>query len=353
LREAGGPIDSSDAMLLPTMGVGSYASPSWLIAARERMRAGTFGAGDIEETFEDATRIAIADQVEAGLDVISDGELRRQRFVYEMFDRLRGLERVPPARRVGVPGYDMAPRFTAVTRVTAPQGLGMVGEFEALRRLAPGLPLKVALPGPLTFLGPIEPGVAYGADGVPLLLADLVAIVGAEVQALARSGAERIQLDEPTLARLPRELPLAAAVAAINGALANVPGHLAVHVCYGNNAGRPNAERSLGRLLPALRLLQCGQLVLEFANREMAEVECLRELADVFDVAAGVVDVKSFYVETPDDVAARIRRVLEFVPPARLAITADCGFSALPRWLARAKLHALVAGARLVRASLE
>jgi 5-methyltetrahydropteroyltriglutamate--homocysteine methyltransferase len=85
----------------------------------------------------------------------------------------------------------------------------------------------------------------------------------------------------------------------------------------------------------------------------MAEVECLRELADVCDIAAGVIDVKSFYVETPEDVAMRIRRVLEFVPSARLAITADCGFSALPRWLARAKLRALVAGARLVRASLE
>jgi 5-methyltetrahydropteroyltriglutamate--homocysteine methyltransferase len=340
-------------MLLPAMGVGSYASPSWLIAAREWMRAGTFGSQDVEETFEDATRIVIADQVEAGLDIISDGELRRQRFVYEMFDRLAGLERVPPARRVGVPGYDMAPHFTAVERLTAPGGLGVVAEFEALRRLAPGLLLKVALPGPITFLGPIEPGAAYGADGMARLLTDLVGIVGAEVRALARAGAERIQLDEPSLARLPHDLPLAAAVAAINGALADVPGRLAVHVCYGNNAGRPNAERGLARLLPALRTLQCGELVLEFANRQMAEVECLRELADVCDIAAGVVDVKSFYVETPEDVAARIRRVLEFVPSARLAVTADCGFSALPRWLARAKLRALVAGARLVRASLE
>jgi 5-methyltetrahydropteroyltriglutamate--homocysteine methyltransferase len=339
-------------VLLPTMGVGSYASPSWLVAARERIRAGEFGTHDVEETFEDATRMAIADQVEAGLDIISDGELRRQRFVYEMFGRLSGLERVAPVRRVGVAGYDMAPHFVAVAPVTAPGGLGVVAEFEALRRLAPGLTLKVALPGPVTFLGPIEPGSAYGADGLARLLADLVRIVNAELRALARAGADRIQLDEPSLARLPHDLPLAAAVAAINGALANVPGRLAVHVCYGNNAGRPFAERSLARLLPALRTLQCAELVLEFANRELAEVERLRELADVCDIAAGVVDVKSFYVETPEDVAARIRRVLEFVPSARLSVTADCGFSALPRWLARAKLRALVAGARLVRAEL-
>jgi 5-methyltetrahydropteroyltriglutamate--homocysteine methyltransferase len=340
-------------MLLPTMGVGSYASPSWLVAARERIRAGDFGAADIDETFEDATRIAIADQVEAGLDVISDGELRRQRFVYEMLDRLAGLERVPPARRVGVAGYDMAPHFRAVERVTAPGGLGVVAEFEALRRLAPGLVLKVALPGPVTFLGGLEPGEAYGASGEARLLADLVGLVNVELLALARAGAERIQLDEPSLANLPRELPLAAAVAAINGALADVPGRLAVHVCYGNNAGRPFAERGLARLLPALRTLQCAELVLEFANRQMAEVERLRELALVCDVAAGVVDVKSFHVETPEEVAARIRRVLDFVPVARLSVTADCGFSALPRWLARAKLRALVAGARLVRESLD
>lgn len=97
--------------LLPTMGVGSYASPAWLVAAREKIRHRSFGPQDVEEMLEDATRVAVADQLEAGLDIISDGEMRRQRFVYEMFDRLGGLERVPPRRHVGVPGYDMAPHF--------------------------------------------------------------------------------------------------------------------------------------------------------------------------------------------------------------------------------------------------
>src|SRR3990172_12796236 len=115
--------------LLPTMGVGSSASPSWLVAAREKIRDRTFGPRDIEETLEDATRVAVADQIDAGLDVLSDGEMRRQRFVYEMFDRLNGLERVPPARRVGVPGYDMAPHFRAVERVTSPQAHGVVTPF--------------------------------------------------------------------------------------------------------------------------------------------------------------------------------------------------------------------------------
>jgi 5-methyltetrahydropteroyltriglutamate--homocysteine methyltransferase len=334
------------------MGVGSYASPGWLVATREKIRDGTFGPRDVEETLEDAVRVAVADQLEAGLDVICDGEMRRQRFVYEMFDRLSGLERVRPARRVGAPGYDMAPHFTAVGRVAAPGGLGLVADLELLHRLAPDRQLKVALPGPVTFAGPIEPGGAYGPRGTARLLDDLVAIVHAELQALARAGADYVQLDEPGLARLPDGVTLEEAVEAINRTLRGVPGRLAVHVCYGNNAGRPFAERGLARLLPALRALGCHQLVLEFANREMAEVERLTELADTHEIAAGVVDVKSFYEETAGDVAGRIRRVLRHVPAARLSVTADCGFSALPRWLARVKMRALVEGARTVRASL-
>src|SRR3990172_12481671 len=97
--------------LLPTMGVGSSASPSWLVAAREKIRDRTFGPRDIEETLEDATRVAVGDPIDAGLDVLSDGEMRRQRFVYEMFDRLGGLQRVAPRRRGGGPGYDMAPHL--------------------------------------------------------------------------------------------------------------------------------------------------------------------------------------------------------------------------------------------------
>ena len=338
--------------VLPTMGAGSYASPGWLVAARERIRDGSFGVQDAEETIEDATRIVIADQLEAGLDIISDGELRRQRFVYEMFDRLQGVTRVPPTRRVGVAGYDTAPHFSASERVTAPEGLGVVAEYVTLRRLAPTARLKVALPGPVTMAGPIEPGEAYGPTGAARLLDDLVGLVRAEVLALGRAGADYIQLDEPSLTQLPHGLLARFAVAAVNRTLEGVPGRVAVHVCFGNNAGRPNAERSLARLLPTLRGLACQQLVLEFANRQMAELERLRELADRYEIAAGVVDVKSFYLETPEDVAARIRQVLAVVPAPRLTVTSDCGFSALPRWLARAKLRALVNGARIVRASL-
>ncbi len=333
---------------LPTMGVGSYAAPGWFVAARRLMREGALGAADVDELMEDATRIVVADQIEAGVDVVTDGELGRQRFVFEMYDRIRGLERIAPARRLGVPGYDMAPHFTAVAPLTAPEGLGVVEEYLTLKRLAPGRVLKVALPGPLTFAAAVE----SGERTAPEIVDDMVALVGAELSGLAAAGADYVQIDEPSLPAPPHGLGLDEAAALVNRVLAGRPGRRAVHVCFGNNAGRPFADRRLDRLMSAMERLDCDQLVLEFANREMAEVELLGRLAARFDVAAGVVDVKSFHLETAEDVARRIRRCLEHAPVERLAVTADCGFSALPRGLARAKMQAMVAGARLVRAEL-
>ena len=132
---------------LATMGVGSYATPGWMFPFRKAIHDGSAGADDIDEAFDDATRVVVADQIEAGVDILSDGELRRQRFVYEMYDRLQGIERIRPGRRLGVPGYDMAPSFTAQSRVSAPDGLGLVAECRALQKIAPGYRLKMALPG--------------------------------------------------------------------------------------------------------------------------------------------------------------------------------------------------------------
>lgn len=334
--------------ILPTMGVGSYASPGWLIVGRQKIRDNTLGPADIDELLEDATRIAIADQVEAGLDIISDGELRRQRFVYEMYDRLAGLTRVPPRRRVGVPGYDMAPHFRAEEPITAPKGLGVVTEFRQLKALAPDRPLKVTLPGPLTFAGAID----AGARSVEQILEDLIRLVHTELMALAAAGATFLQLDEPSFPAPPYGMSLDDAVGIINRTIAQVPGQVAVHVCFGNNAGRPTRDRRMGRLFPAIERLDCKQLVMEFANREMADIELMAALARKFQVFCGVVDVKSFYRETPEDVARRAEQCLKHMPADRLGLTADCGFSALPRFLARDKLRALVAGAKLVRGKL-
>ena len=334
--------------ILPTMGVGSYASPGWFIAARRLMRDGGLGSQDIEEMLEDATRIVVADQADAGIDIFTDGEFRRQRFVFEMYDRIDGIDRVPPARRLGVPGYDMAPTFLAVDTLSAPNGFGIVEDYLALRRLVPGSPTKIALPGPLTFAHAID----AGARDVSTVIEEIVDLVRSEVAALATAGADYIQLDEPSLPHPPYGLSLTDAAEIINRVLADIPARFAVHICFGNNAGRPFADRRFDRLVDAASRLACAQLVLEFANREMSEVEVLADLSERFDIAAGVIDVKNFYLETADDVARRLDQCLAHVAAEKLTVTADCGFSALPRYLARDKMRAMVAGAILVRGRL-
>ncbi|MEQ9643829.1 MAG: methionine synthase [Alphaproteobacteria bacterium] len=327
--------------LLATMTVGSAATPGWMHVFRDRLRDRGAGPADIDEAFDDATRLAIADQIEAGMDVIVDGELRRLRFVYEMYDRLTGLDRIPPGRRLGVPGYDRAPQFQAAGPIGAPDGLGVVPELARLKAQVPDRPIKVALPGPLTF--------ANNIGGGPEVLEQVTAIVAAEVAGLAAIGADIIQLDEPGLTH-----PRAGGfpddgVPAMNAALAPAGAAAALHVCFGNNASRPMAKRDLAPLLPAMSRLDCDLLMLEFANREMAEIEILAALPERMRFAVGVVDVKNFYVETAEDVAARLRRALEHCPAERLYGTMDCGLSAIPRWLAVEKMRALVAGTRLVR----
>ncbi len=330
------------------MGVGSLAVPGWLSYLRRQMREDVFGPADIAELMEDALRIAVADQLDAGLDILSDGEVRRQRFVFGMHDRLTGLKRLEPQRRLGVQGYDQVPQFEVTGAVEAPKGLGIVEDYLWLRQAAPGRALKIAVPGPLTFASMIHRAKRSDES----VLDDLVRIVRREVERLLQAGCRRIQIDEPGLAHPTHDLSLVAAAQMLNRCMEGTSARFGVHICFGNNGGRPVSNRSLERLLPAIDALIANELVLEFANREMAEIEVLGQLAGRFHIAAGVVDVKSFYVETGEDVARRLEKVLHHVPVEKLSATADCGFSALPRAVAREKMRALVAGAGMVRGGL-
>ena len=334
--------------LLPTMGVGSLAVPGWLSFLRRQMRDGAFGPADVDELMEDALRVAVLDQLDAGLDILSDGEVRRQRFVFGMHDRLSGLKRLEPQRKLGVQGYDQVPQFEVTGSVEAPRGLGIVEDYLWLRQAAPGRALKIAVPGPLTFASMIH----HARRSDESVLDDLVRIVRREVERLLQAGCRRIQIDEPGLAHPSHGLSLVAGAQMLNRCMEGTSARFGVHICFGNSAGRPVSNRSLERLMPAIDSLIANELVLEFANREMAEIEVLGQLSQKFHIAAGVVDVKSFYVETGEDVARRLTRVLHYVPIEKLSATADCGFSALPRAVAREKMRALVAGAGLVRGGL-
>lgn len=334
---------------LPTSVVGSHALPGWLVLGREAQAAGRLGPADLRELVEDATRITIADQLEAGIDLIANGEMARENFTLGFFGRLAGLRALPPPRRLGAPSYDTHPPYTVVDRLGAPDGLGLVDEWRMTRRLT-DRPLRATCPGPYTLAIPLRHAGGPYRDRATLL-ADLAALVNAELRALADAGATFIQVDEPNFVMLrggdPREC-----VALFNRTVEGVRAKIALHVCFGNLHGRPfAAPREYRTLLPALRDARCDQLVLEFANREMAELELVKDAGER-EVAVGVVDVKAHRVETADEVAARLRLALRHVAAERLWVVPDCGFWATPRAVAVGKLRAMVAGARLVRREL-
>lgn len=344
-------LNGTDLGLLPTMGVGSYASPSWLLAARRVLRAGDAGPADMEEAVQDAIKIAVWDQEEAGLDILTDGEIRRQRFLWNVVEKLSGLKLIPAQRKLGVTSYDSAPRFETVERVSAPGGFGLVEEYNYVRTLTEK-PVKVCCPGPLTICLPITPKGGYaGGDYMPLLY-DLAELVNRELKQLVAAGATFIQVDEPSAAGRTPYLPVEEAVALFNQTVEGVNAKIALHICFGNNQGRPAMKRTYKPLFPGILEAKADQFALEYANREMAELELWSQYGGDRELAAGVVDVKSMYLETPEDVAERIRTVLQHVKPEKLYLTCDCGFSASSRGLARAKLHALTGGAKIVRKEL-
>jgi 5-methyltetrahydropteroyltriglutamate--homocysteine methyltransferase len=340
----------SHAELLTSV-VGSHAHPGWFVAGIAAAERGEFGPADLAELLDDAVDLAIHDQERAGIDVISDGEMRRAGFfTAEFYRHLTGVRALPPDRRLGLGAHDGLHRFAVDEAIAAPNGLGVVGEFLAARTRTTR-PLKVTLPGPYTLSGRLAygPGQVYVSRIVAAEA--FVPIVAAEIRALVVAGATTIQVDEPSPAIHP-DAP-ADFVALFNAAIAPAVGRarLGAHLCFGNFLGRPLAPRSYRPILPAMLGFDVDELVLEFANREMSEIGILREIADAGkDVAGGVVDVKNSHVESAGEVAVRIDTILAAgVPADRLCLVPDCGFSQTARHLATAKLAALVAGRDLVR----
>lgn len=340
---------STSLPMLPTSVVGSYARPGWLCSGLEAAERGEFGPADLQEMLDDAVDLALRDQEEAGIDIVTDGEMRRAGFfTAEFYSHLTGLQPLKPDRQQGPSGHDQHHRFEVLEAIAAPGGLGIVAEYQHARQRT-ALPLKVTLPGPFTLAGRLMPGEIY-PDRVSAAWA-FVPIINAELKALVAAGATFIQIDEPSPAIRP-ENPVDF-VGLFNAAVEDVDGHLAAHLCFGNFAGRPLGKRQYTPILDQMMQFRVQQLVLEFANREMAELRLLNDIATERDVAVGIIDVKSYYIETPEDVAWRIQKVLEHVAAERLTIVPDCGFSQTARWASRAKLQAMVDGTRFVRRTMK
>ena len=335
--------------ILPTSVIGSHAYPSWMWTALEAVDAGKYGVTDKQELFDDAVNIAILDQERAGIDIISDGEMRRWYFVQSFYRRMGGLERLEPLRKVGLYSYDSVPRYRPTGRVTIPKGLGIVEEFEYLKKHT-ARRVKATCPGPVTLSIHIRiKDKEFYRDRTELYW-EFVPVINAELKALVEAGADLIQIDEPSAAIVTGELT--EYIKLFNAVVEGVKAKIAYHVCFGNLSSRPRGKREYAWMLPQLLEAKCEQLVLEFANREMKEVELLKEIAADREVGAGVIDVKSFYLEPPGDVAQRILQVLKYVPAEKLTLVPDCGFFQLPRWVTALKLNALAQGTKLVREEL-
>ena len=332
--------------------VGSYPFPGWVEACAADLER--FGPDDLAEIADDAVTVAVAEQLRAGLDVITDGEQGRFDFNLSFYTFLSGIElETAPRRRWGPPAHDQRSRHRIAGEIAAPAGLGVVAEFERLRRLAPPGPrLKVSVPGPYTLAGRLEPNADY-PDRYAVTEA-LVPVVRNELVRLIEAGCEIVTVDEPSMSCYAYREDTARLVEVFNRTVAPVAGrcYLGTHLCFGNYKGRAVAPRSYAPMFPAFLDLAVDEIHLEMASREFAEVELVEPIAERHDVGVGVVDVKSYYVETPEDVEERIRRCLQYVPPEQLSVAPDCGLSQTARWAARRKLESMVEGAKRVRESL-
>lgn len=335
--------------VLPATVIGSWAFPGWYaqFCADVAERPERFGAHDRDEAALDAVRLAVQDQANAGVDILTDGEMQRVDFNLGFYDHLEGVQRLPPARLLGAPAHDQRSRYVCVDALSAPHGLGVVAEYRRLRSVT-HLPCKVPVSGPFTLAGCLQGGKVY-KDRLEICEA-LVPIVNQELRDLVAAGVDFLQLDEPSFACHPDRPELFLDL--IARTVAGVNAKVSLHMCFGNYRARAVGWRSYSPLFPHLAQAKVDQLALEFASREMAEIELLKSIPAPMEVAVGLVDVKNTWIEPPELVAARLRTTLLYIDAERVHVTPDCGFSQTARHVAVRKLAAMVEGTRLVRKEL-
>ena len=339
----------SELPLLPATVIGSWSFPGWYAHFCDAASKfpDKFGSVDRHEVVRDAVRLAVDDQLRAGADLISDGEMQRVDFNLGFYDYLTGLRPLAPTRLWGPPAHDQRNRYVCVGELAAPNGLGCVQEYQQLRTITDA-PVKVCVPGPYTLAGCIKGGEVY--HNRQAIAEALLPIVNRELKALAAAGAKYVQLDEPSFACHPGRPDLFLDM--VGATVSDVNAHISMHLCFGNFRARAVGHRSYRPLFPHVAKAPVHQLCLEFASREMAEIELAAEIKPPLTLAVGLIDVKNTWVEPPELVAERLRQVLKYIEPERVAVTPDCGFSQTARHLARHKLESMVEGVTTVRKEL-
>ena len=340
-------------MLFPTTLVGSYPQPEWLIdraklAGRFPPRVRARELWRVPEQWlaqaqDDATIVAIRAQEQAGLDIVTDGEIRRESYSNRFATALEGVDVDNPGTALDRSGHP-----NPVPRVVGPirrKHAVQVDDLLFLKRHTTCL-AKVTVPGPFTMAQQAQ--IEYYDGSRELAALDYAAAVNEEIRDLFAHGADIVQLDEPYMQARPEEAR-AYGLKALNRALEGVSGTVAVHICFGYAAiihQRPSGYS----FLPELAGCHCAQVSIETAQSNL-DCAVLAKLAGK-KILLGVLDLSSMTPETPEQVAARIRRALPYVDAKNIVVAPDCGMKYLPRDVADAKLRAMVEGARIVRHEL-
>jgi 5-methyltetrahydropteroyltriglutamate--homocysteine methyltransferase len=339
--------------LLPTTLVGSYPQPDWLIDRRRlaeivppRARASELWRVDppwLEQAQDDATLLAIRDQERAGIDIITDGEMRRESYSNRFATALEGMDSDHPAQ---------IPARTAGKIQIVPRVVGKLRRRQAVQvrdvaflRAHTDRQIRITIPGPFTMTQQLSD--EYYKDETAVAI-DCAVALNEEIRELFAAGADVVQLDEPFLEAYP-DKARAFGVAAINRAIEGVGGVTAVHLCFGYGAMVKNKPSGYS-FLPELKATTIDQVSIETAQSKL-DCAILAKLPNK-QIILGVIDLQDPTVETPATVAERIRRALPYVSPDRLIVAPDCGLKYLPRDVAFAKLKAMVEGAAIVRGEL-
>ncbi len=338
--------------LLPTTLVGSYVQPDWLIDRQKlagrfppRVRARELwrvAPEWLDQAQDDATLLAIHDQERAGLDILTDGEMRRESYSNRFATALEGVDIDNPGTALDRSGHpNPVPRVTGKIRRKHPVE---VRDVQFLRANTTHK-IKITVPGPFTMSQQAQNDY-YSSEEE--LAQDYAAAVNEEIKDLFAAGADVVQIDEPYMQARHQKARLYA-ISALNRALQGVTGTTAVHLCFGYAA--IIHERPAGySFLPELAESSANQISIETAQSSL-DCSVLQKLPEK-TIILGVLDLSTHEVETPETVAARIRRALPFVNPERIIVAPDCGLKYLPRKVAFGKMKAMVDGAALVRGEL-
>jgi 5-methyltetrahydropteroyltriglutamate--homocysteine methyltransferase len=338
-------------MLLPTSLVGSYPQPEWLID-RDRLSKQVprirvddlwlVAADKREAAQDDATILAIRDQERAGLDIVSDGEQRRESYSNRFATALDGIDIETPGTVINRTGKAIpVPRVVGPIRRTRPVELRDLKVLRANTDRA----IKATVPGPFTMGRQAQDDYYKDEEAVALAYADAV---NAEIKDLFAAGADVVQIDEPWMQQHP-DKARHYGLKALDRALSGVTGTVAVHLCFGY-AAVVHDKPSGYSFLSELESSKAQQISIEAAQPKL-DLKVLQELPSK-TIILGVIDLSDMTIETPQIVADRIRRALDHVPADRLVVAPDCGMKYLPRAVAFGKMKAMAEGAALVRREL-